>query len=197
MQLIGLTGPAGCGKDTIANFLMETHGFVQIALADPLRDGLKAMLGVTDEQLHRRDLKEAPIDWIGRSPRELLQTLGTEWGREHVAADLWLHDAAEAYCKDIPRPLKYMLPDYQAIEARVEAAIRERFKLPAQMSPEVKRADLILLATERRDLMPADDTPWPILEGIIPLERKIAAAHASRSQALFIKRWVELTREAI
>lgn len=94
MQLIGLTGRAGCGKDTIASFLCEANGFVQIALADPLRDGLKAMLGVTDEQLHRRDLKEAPIDWIGRSPRELLQTLGTEWGREHVAADLWLRVAA-------------------------------------------------------------------------------------------------------
>lgn len=93
MQLIGLTGRAGCGKDTIASFLCEAHGFVQIALADPLRDGLKAMLGVTDEQLHRRDLKEAPIDWIGRSPRELLQTLGTEWGREHIAADLWLRVA--------------------------------------------------------------------------------------------------------
>ena len=114
-----------------------------------------------------------------------------------LALEALLHDAAEAYCKDIPRPLKYMLPDYQAIEERVESAIRERFKLPAQMSPEVNRADLILLATERRDLMPADDTPWPILEGIIPLERKIAATHASRSQALFIKRWVELTREAI
>lgn len=94
MILIGLTGRAGCGKDTIASFLCEAHGFVQIALADPLRDGLKAMFGVTDEQLHRRDLKEAPIDWIGRSPRELLQTLGTEWGREHVAADLWLRVAA-------------------------------------------------------------------------------------------------------
>ena len=86
----------------------------------------------------------------------------------HLALEALLHDAAEAYCKDIPRPLKYMLPDYQAIEERVESAIRERFKLPTQMSPEVNRADLILLATERRDLMPADDTPWPILEGIIP-----------------------------
>ena len=83
------------------------------------------------------------------------------------ALEALLHDAAEAYCKDIPRPLKYMLPDYQEIEARVEGAIRERFKLPAQMTPEVKRADLILLATERRDLMPSDDTPWPVLEGII------------------------------
>lgn len=94
MILIGLTGRAGCGKDTVARFLCEAHGFVQIALADPLRDGIKAMLGLTDEQLLRRDLKEACIDWLGKSPRELLQTLGTEWGREQVAPDLWLRVAA-------------------------------------------------------------------------------------------------------
>lgn len=94
MQLIGLTGRAGCGKDTIANFLMETHGFVQIALADPLRDGLDAMFGITSEQVYRRDLKEEPIDWIGLSPRQLMQTLGTEWGRHHVAPDIWLRVAA-------------------------------------------------------------------------------------------------------
>ena len=108
-----------------------------------------------------------------------------------------MHDASEAYLKDIPRPLKQLLPDYRRIEQRVEAAIRARFGLPAEQSPEVTEADRIILATERRDLMPADDTPWPILEGIIPLERRIIATHASRSQALFIKRWVELTREAI
>lgn len=115
---------------------------------------------------------------------------------EH-ALEALLHDASEAYCKDIPLPLKLLLPDYRDIEARVDGAIRAVFDLPLTMSHAVKKADLILLATERRDLMPADDTPWPILEGIIPLERKIAATHAGRSQALFIKRWVELTREAI
>lgn len=93
-MLIGLTGRAGCGKDTVARFLCDTHGFVQIALADPLRDGLKAMLGLVDEQLYERALKETPIDWIGKSPRELMQTLGTEWGRELVADDLWLRAAA-------------------------------------------------------------------------------------------------------
>ena len=90
MQLIGLTGRAGTGKDTVAQFLCETHGFVQIALADPIRAGLKAMLGLTDNQLADRQLKEQRIDWINRSPRWLAQTLGTEWGRCMVHPNLWL-----------------------------------------------------------------------------------------------------------
>lgn len=104
MKLIGLSGKAGCGKGTIARFLCDVHGFVQIALADPLRDGLKAMLGITDEQMHDRALKESPIDWIGRSPRELLQTLGTEWGREQVATDLWLRVAERRIAKTKTMP---------------------------------------------------------------------------------------------
>jgi len=95
MQLIGLTGRAGSGKDTVADFLCETHGFVQLALADPLRHGLQAMLGLTAEQLHRRDIKETPIDWIGKSPRELMQTLGTEWARDLIHPDLWLRRAEQ------------------------------------------------------------------------------------------------------
>lgn len=95
MIIIGLTGRAGCGKDTVADFLCEAHGFVKIALADPIREGAKAMFGLTDEQLHRRDLKEQPIDWIGHSPRHILQTLGTEYGRQYVSDDIWLRVAGQ------------------------------------------------------------------------------------------------------
>lgn len=89
-HIIGLTGRAGCGKDTVADFLVETHGFIKLAFADPLRDGAKAMLGLTDEELSRRENKEALIEWLGCSPRHVLQTLGTEWGRELIHPDLWL-----------------------------------------------------------------------------------------------------------
>ena len=113
-----------------------------------------------------------------------------------LALEALLHDASEAYCKDLPRPLKELLPDYQAIEARVDGVIRAAFGLPMALSPAVKKADLILLATERRDLMPADETPWPILDGIEPLPRKITAFQPARAQALFVKRFVELTTGA-
>lgn len=108
------------------------------------------------------------------------------------AKEALLHDAAEAYLKDIPSPLKGLLPDYRAIEARVDAVIRPTFGLPARHSEQVKRADLILLATERRDLMPRDSTPWPILDGVEPLPRKITTVSPNVAQARFIRRWVEL-----
>lgn len=110
---------------------------------------------------------------------------------EH-ALEALLHDAAEAFCKDIPRPLKALLPDYRDIETRVDGAIRARFDLPPAMSAAVKTADLVLLATERRDLMPFDATPWPIIDGIDPLARRIIAMSPAKAQSLFLRRWVEI-----
>ena len=93
IPLIGLAGQAGSGKDTLAEHLCQAHSFASLALATPLRDGLRIMLGLSLEELTRRDLKEARIDWLGRSPRELSQTLGTEWGRELIHPEIWLRVA--------------------------------------------------------------------------------------------------------
>ncbi|MGZ8256604.1 MAG: metal-dependent phosphohydrolase [Gallionella sp.] len=68
------------------------------------------------------------------------------------AIEALLHDASEAYLKDIPSPLKALLPDYKLIEDRFERAIRAHFELPELHSQSVKDADNILLVTEIRDL---------------------------------------------
>lgn len=59
-----------------------------------------------------------------------------------------LHDAAEAYLADVPRPLKRYLPGYKEAEAKVMAAICERFGLPSAMPAEVHDADNRILADE-------------------------------------------------
>lgn len=96
MKLIGLTGLAGAGKDTAADYLVQHHAWRKVSFAQPLKDGLCAMFGWSPEQLLDREWKESVIPSIGKSPRQLMQTLGTEWGREMVHRDLWLILAEQA-----------------------------------------------------------------------------------------------------
>lgn len=105
-----------------------------------------------------------------------------------------LHDAAEAFIGDVTKPLKMLLPDYKAIEQRVEAAVLARFGLPSKLPPSVKHADLVLLKTEQRDLMLGGaGRVWTILEGFEPLERKIRPWTPEQAQQAFLQRFAELT----
>ena len=91
LKLIGLAGPAGCGKDTVAQILCDTMEFRRISLADPIRQGLFAMLDIPEEYSTDRELKEQPMaELCGKSPRQAMQTLGTEWGRNCIDPHIWL-----------------------------------------------------------------------------------------------------------
>lgn len=110
------------------------------------------------------------------------------------ALEALLHDASEAYLKDLPSPLKALCPDYRAIEARVDAAIRARFGLPPTPSREVKVVDLMMLATEKRDLMPACPMPWPCLDGIEPFRPVIVPWRPEDAEKAFLETFERLTR---
>lgn len=111
------------------------------------------------------------------------------------AREALLHDAAEAYIGDVSSPLKRLLPDYAAIEANVEGVIADRFGLP--WTPEarhaVKRADMILLATERRDLFDAPmGDEWEILVGTSPLDMTVSPVSPEKARRGFLERAEEL-----
>lgn len=109
------------------------------------------------------------------------------------AFEALMHDAAEAYCQDIPAPLKALLPDYRRIVAFVDELIRFKFNLPLTQSAVVKYADLTMLATERRDLDIDDGTPWPILEGIPTSDIiQIAPLRPGQAYGKFMARFNEL-----
>jgi hypothetical protein len=88
-MLIGIAGPKRSGKDTLARGLCAALGLSQDSFAGPLRAFVANTLGMTLAELE--DAKEAPIAWLdGITPRHLMQTVGTEWGRRMIHADLWL-----------------------------------------------------------------------------------------------------------
>jgi len=88
MIVLGLSGLAGSGKDTVAGFL-RVYGFLSMALADPMKEFCRSIFDFSHEQLYGpSQFRNAPDprylrpDGTYLSPREALQTLGTDWGRE-------------------------------------------------------------------------------------------------------------------
>lgn len=72
-----------------------------------------------------------------------------------------LHDAAEAYTGDMVRPLKKFLPEYIALQKRVDRHIFRTFGVAEELHSEVKRADNVMLATEMLRFMPDIDVDLP------------------------------------
>lgn len=96
--VVGLSGPGGCGKSTVARALVAALGdrATVLPVNAPLKAALRAILaagGLTPAQVNRRldgDLKRVPCAVLGgRTPTDAMQTMGTEWGRQMVHPDLW------------------------------------------------------------------------------------------------------------
>lgn len=86
MILIGLAGPARVGKDTAAEILAEEYGLFRYAFAEPLKRMLETVFGD-----HFREGDRSGIcPETGKSYRYMLQTLGTELGREMWHPDVWV-----------------------------------------------------------------------------------------------------------
>jgi len=86
-MIIGLSGLARSGKDTVADYLVREHQFVKLAYADPIKDMICAMLSINRDELEEYKDKT----FMNYSIRNLLQTLGTEWGRETIDYNIWLN----------------------------------------------------------------------------------------------------------
>lgn len=92
--LIGLTGRAHSGKTTAAEHLVRTYWLEHYAFADPLRDGLMAIFNLEPTDF-KGEQKERPLNWLNHSPRQLMQSLGTEWARNTVHPDVWVKIAEQ------------------------------------------------------------------------------------------------------
>lgn len=112
-----------------------------------------------------------------------------------------LHDAAEAYLVDVPSPVKHdpRMHHYRTAEARAQESVARRFGIDWALfdDPRLKRADLIAMATEVRDLLPKPVPPewYPELQNLIdypPLPLPIRQTYPPAVEYAFLSRLLDL-----
>lgn len=97
MPLIGITGYATAGKDTLADLLVSHYGYRKFSFSDPLMQ----MARVINPVLFLFYLIPFRYNWAVRllgetrakripAVRRFLQKLGTEAGREVIGEDVWV-----------------------------------------------------------------------------------------------------------
>jgi len=100
-MILAISGTARSGKDTVADYLVEKHGYVKMAFADPIREALYRLNPeITDMSGLVYGFQQA-VDLFGWEDmkeyfpryRVLMQRMGTEVGREIFGDDIWV-DAA-------------------------------------------------------------------------------------------------------
>jgi hypothetical protein len=112
-MIIGLTGYAQSGKDTVANVLVERYGFTRVAFADKIRELLYEANPMYDSIVGEPLFVKAKVDRDGweeakKSPhiRRLLQTTGVA-ARKLFGEDFWVKQAL----KDITPEGNYVIAD--------------------------------------------------------------------------------------
>jgi hypothetical protein len=115
-RVIAICGLKRSGKDTIADYLCEEHGYEKIKIAAPLKDALKVMFGFSDEQIEGDSKDVIDIKW-GITPRKVMQFFGTEVMQyqiqdllPNVGRTFWIKSLMEQHISKFPHK-KYVIPD--------------------------------------------------------------------------------------
>lgn len=98
--LIGLGGRLRAGKDAVADYLVEHHGFVKLGMSDALNEAMNRLNPIVGVEQNLRGLKAVRYAELveregyveakkNAEVRKLLQRLGTEVGRNLLGEDTW------------------------------------------------------------------------------------------------------------
>lgn len=86
-MVIGITGHARAGKDTVADYLVDCYGFRKIAFADRLKQVCQIVFGFTKEDVYEHQNgtnKDTWMERIGTTPRHVLPYVGTDLFRNEI-----------------------------------------------------------------------------------------------------------------
>lgn len=108
-----------------------------------------------------------------------------------IAYNALMHDAAEALIGDIPKPMKEILPDYQALERRVELFLSTAFQYPRKKGEIVAEWDIRMLAAEQIQVM-GNSHEWHHTYGRSPAPVKIEFWSPERACVEFLMTYERL-----
>jgi len=100
-SIIAICGFMGSGKDTIADYLVNFHGYKRESFANSLKDAVSVVFGWDREMLEgrtrqSREWRETKDEWWSKrlkqdiTPRWILQYWGTEVVRKGFHDDMWV-----------------------------------------------------------------------------------------------------------
>lgn len=107
-----------------------------------------------------------------------------------------MHDATEAYCGDMIKPLKRQLPAYKAIEDGIWKVIAAKYGLPEVLPATIKEIDMRMLSTERREIIPASmRQQWRTEEDFPPYPLHLGERSTREVEKEFLEAFRELHPE--
>ena len=103
-----------------------------------------------------------------------------------------LHDAAEAYIGDVPRPIKHQMPQFIEIEDNILRVIWDKFHLNGyDMHPDVHGVDNMMLNWEASNLLEEShwaNNPFP--------NRPLNCMSPEDAEALFLIKFAEIAHDS-
>ncbi len=104
-MIYGLVGAVGSGKDTVGQYLVERHGFKQLAFAKKVKDVAHLVFGwdrvmLEGQTRESREWREVVDPYWGISPRQALQKIGTEMFRDHIHPETWVKSVLKEILAD-------------------------------------------------------------------------------------------------
>lgn len=140
----------------------------------------------------------APVKNVLPGPHNSLALLEAAAGDPRLSADQATALRELLKQSDIAACIKDQFRGLAGLEDRLQRTIHLAFDLPEELpvtwQREIRRADLLALAWEKRDLMWVNDGPWALLDGMQPPSEPLVAINARRASMLFRERFHEITK---
>ena len=92
-RVIAFAGPAGVGKSTAARYLTTEARLgkvLTLSFAEPMREMVATILWNGSDSFTQEHKNDPLYGLCGKTPRQLLETIGTEWGKNLIGENIWL-----------------------------------------------------------------------------------------------------------